>query len=46
MDQNVNKPKDRAAKTVYGTIFLPFYLIIIIFFLANKTGSVIGCNLS
>ena len=46
MDQNVNKPKDRAAKTVYGTIFLPFYLIIIFFLLANKTGSVIGCNLS
>ena len=31
--QNVNKPKSRAAKTVYGLIFLPFYKTIVRFFL-------------
>ena len=52
--QNVNKPKSRAARTVYGLIFLPFYKIIVSFFSflcqdANKTRSncaIIGCNLS
>ena len=52
--QNVNKPKNRAARTVYGLIFLPFYKIIVSFFSflcqdANKTRSncaIIGCNLS
>ena len=51
--QNVNKPKSRAAGTVYGLIFLPFYQIIVSLFSflcqdANKTRSncaVIGCNL-
>ena len=39
-------------RTVYGLIFLPFYKIIVSFFLcqdANKTRSncaIIGCNLS
>ena len=28
--QNVNKPKSRAARTVYGLIFLPFYKTIAI----------------
>ena len=40
--QNVNKPKSRAARTVYGLIFLPFYNIIVSFFLCqdgNKTRS-------
>ena len=31
--QNVNKPKSRAARTVYGLIFLPFYKTIVRFFL-------------
>ena len=52
--QNVNKPKSRAARTVYGLIFLPFYKIIVSFFSflcqdTNKTRSncaIIGCNLS
>ena len=52
--QNVNKPKSRAARTVYGPIFLPFYKIIVSFFSffcqdANKTRSncaIIDCNLS
>ena len=52
--QNINKPKSRAARTVYGLIFLPFYKIIVSFFSflcqdANKTRSncaIIGCNLS
>ena len=52
--QNVNKPKSRAVRTVYGPIFLPFYKIIVSFFSflcqdANKTRSncaIIGCNLS
>ena len=52
--QNVNKPKSRAAMTVCGLIFLPFYKIIVSFFSflcqdANKTRSncaIIGCNLS
>ena len=52
--QNVNKPKRRAARTVYGVIFLPFYKIIISFFSflcqdAIKTRSdcaIIGYNLS
>ena len=51
--QNVNKPKSRAARTVYGLIFLPFYKIIVSFFSflcqdASKTRSkcaIIGCNL-
>ena len=30
---NVNKLKSRAARTVYGLIFLPFYKIIVSFFL-------------
>ena len=30
--QNVNKPKSRAVRTVYGLIFLPFYKIIVSFF--------------
>ena len=30
--QNVNKPKSRAERTVYGLIFLPFYKIIVSFF--------------
>ena len=29
--QNVNKPKSRADRTVYGPIFSPFYVIIIHF---------------
>ena len=52
--QNVNKPKSREARTVYGLIFLLFYKIIVSFFSflcqdANKTRSncaIIGCNLS
>ena len=50
--QNVNKPKSRAARNVYELIFLPFYKIIVSFFLcqdANKTRSnctIIGCNSS
>ena len=31
--QNVNKPKSRAVRTVYGLIFLPFYKTIVRFFL-------------
>ena len=31
-DQNVNKPKSRAARTVYEPIFLPFCKIIVTFF--------------
>ena len=31
-DQNGNKPKSRAARTIYGAIFLPFYKIIASFF--------------
>ena len=31
--QNVNKPNSRAARTVYGPIFLPFYKIIVSFFI-------------
>ena len=31
--QNVNNPKSRAVRTVYGLIFLPFYKIIVSFFL-------------
>ena len=54
MHQNLNKPNKRAAKTDYGSIFLPFYVIIISFSYfsyqeANITGSnyaIIGCNLS
>ena len=53
-DQNVNKPKSRAARTVNGHIFLPFYKIIVSFFSffcqdVNKAKSncaIIGCNLS
>ena len=30
--QNVNKPKSRAARTVYGPIFFTFYKIIVSFF--------------
>ena len=52
--QNVNKPKSRPARTVYGPIFLPFYVIIVSFFSffcqdANKKGSncaIIGCSFS
>ena len=52
--QNVNTPKNWAARTVYGLIFLPFDKIIVSFFSflcqdANKTRSncsLIGCNLS
>ena len=52
--QNVNKPKWRTARTVYGLIFLPVYKIIVGFFSflcqdANKTRSncaIIVCNLS
>ena len=52
--QNVNKPKNRAVRTVYGVIFVPFYKIIVSFFSllcqdANKARSncaIIGCNLS
>ena len=52
--QNANKPKSRAARTVYGLILLPFYKIIFSFFSvlcqdANKTRSncaIIGRNLS
>ena len=32
VDQNGNKIKNRAAKTVYGVIFLPFCVIIVSFF--------------
>ena len=54
MHQNVNKPKSRGARTVYGLIFLPCYKIIVSFFSllcqdANKTRpnyAIIGCNLS
>ena len=53
-NQNVNKPKSRAARTVYGPIYSPFYKIIVSFFSffcenANKTRSncaIIACNLS
>ena len=53
-DQNVNKPKSRAARILYAPIFLPFYKIIVSFFSffcqdANKTRSncaIIDCNLS
>ena len=53
-DQNVNKPKSRATRTVNGPIFLPFYKITVSFFLffyqdVNKTRSnsaTIGCILS
>ena len=52
--QNINKPRSRAARTVHGLIFLPFYKIIVSFFSflcqdANETRSncaIIGCNLS
>ena len=51
--QNVNKPMSRAARTVHGLIFLPFYKIIVSFFSflcqdANKRSNcaIIGCNLS
>ena len=52
--QNVNTPKNWAARTVYGLVFLPFDKIIVSFFSflcqdANKTRSncsLIGCNLS
>ena len=52
--QNVNKPKSRAARTVYGLIFLPFYEIFVSFFSflcqdTNKTRSkcaIIDCSLS
>ena len=52
--QNVNKPKNRAARTVYGLIFLRFYKIIVSLFSflcqdGNKTRSncaTIGWNLS
>ena len=52
--QNVNKPKSRTARTVYGLTFLSFYKIIVCFFSflcqdANRTRSncaIIGCNLS
>ena len=42
--KNVNKPKTRAARTVYGLIFLPFNKIVVSFFSflsqdANKTRS-------
>ena len=33
LHQNVNKPKSRVARTVYGPIFLLFYVIIIRFFI-------------
>ena len=51
MYQNENKPKSRTASTVYGPIFLPFYIVIVSFSLSRwkKTGSsfvIIGCNLS
>ena len=53
MHQNVKKPKSKAARTVYGPIFLPFYVILVNFFFfcrdAKKTGSscaIIDCNLS
>ena len=51
MYQNENKPKSRTASTVYGPIFLPFYIVIVSFFCQdeNKTGSsfvIIGCTLS
>ena len=53
-DQNAKKPKSRAARIVYGPIFLPFCKIIVSFFSsfcqdANKTRSncaIIDCNLS
>ena len=35
--QNVHKPKSRAARTVYGLIFLPFYKTIVRFFLFYQT---------
>ena len=31
--QNVNKAKSRATRTIYGAIFLPFYKIVVSFFL-------------
>ena len=53
-DQNINKPKSLAARTVHEPIFLPFNKIIVSFFSffcqdANKTRSncaIIDCNLS
>ena len=47
--KNVNKPKSRAARTVYVPIFLLFHVIIVFCQYANKTGSnfaITGCNLS
>ena len=52
--QSVNKPKNRAAKTAYGLIFLSFYKNILSFFSflcqdINKTRpnfAILGCNLS
>ena len=51
--QNVNKPKSRTARTVYGLIFLPFYEIIVSFFFffmsrckQNKVKLLYNCNLS
>ena len=52
--QNVNKPKSRAARTVYVPIFLPFYKIIVSIFSflcqdaskARSNCAIIGCNLS
>ena len=33
--RNVNKPKSMAARTVYGSIFLPFYVNTVCFFLSR-----------
>ena len=54
LHQNINKAKNRAARTVHGPMFLPFYVIIVSFFSffcqdANKKGSncaIIGCSFS
>ena len=54
MHQNINTLKNRTTRTVYGLIFLAFYLIIVSFFSffcqdADKIGSngaIMGCNFS
>ena len=43
--QNVNKSKNRAARTVYGPIFFPFYVFIIRCYSFSCQGAnIAGCN--
>ena len=49
VDQNVNQPKRRPARTAKGPMFLHFYVIIVSvfsFFCQNTNCAVTGCNLS